>query len=135
MEKHDLDKAKILKHQDLVVYRKAFEASMRIFDLSTNFPKEEVYSLTDQIRRSSRSVSANIAEAWRKRKYSAAFAAKLNDAEGEAAETETWVEYAVRREYLDRKVAKEIYLEYEEIIAMLVSMRTNPEKWTLTGKQ
>lgn len=135
MEKYVVDKAKILKHQDLVVYRKAFEASMRIFDLSTNFPKEEIYSLTDQIRRSSRSVSANIAEAWRKRKYSAAFAAKLNDAEGEAAETETWVEYAVRCDYLDREIAKEIYLEYEEIIAMLVSMRTNPEKWTLANKK
>jgi four helix bundle protein len=108
---------------------------MRIFDLSANFPKEEIYSLTDQIRRSSRSVAANIAEAWRKRKYSAAFAAKLNDAEGEAAETETWVKYAVRCEYIDREIAKEIYLEYEEMFAMLVSMRTGPEKRTLSGKK
>lgn len=81
--------SKILKHQDLTVYRKAFEASMPIFDVTKTFPKEETYSLTDQVRRSSRSVSANVAEAWRKRRYTAAFIAKLNDAEGEAAETET----------------------------------------------
>ncbi|MGB7209046.1 MAG: four helix bundle protein [Pyrinomonadaceae bacterium] len=80
---------KILRHQDLIVYRKAFEAAMRIFEISKSFPKEETYSLTDQIRRSSRSVPANIAEAWRKRRYVAAFISKLNDAEGEAAETQT----------------------------------------------
>ena len=123
---------KIIRHQDLVVYRKAFEVSMRIFDLSKGFPREETYSLTDQIRRSSRSVPANIAEAWRKRKYAAAFAAKLNDAEGEAAETETWIEYAVRCEYLNREKAKELFLAYEEVIAMLVSMRNKPEQWILS---
>jgi four helix bundle protein len=86
---------KILRHQDLIVYRKAVEAAMQIFEISKTFPKEETYSLTDQIRRSSRSVSANIAEAWRKRRYVAAFISKLNDAEGEAAETQTWLEFAV----------------------------------------
>lgn len=80
---------KISRHQDLNVYKRAFAAAMRIFELSKNFPKEEIYSLTDQIRRSSRSVCANIAEAWRKRRYEAAFVAKLNDAEGESAETQT----------------------------------------------
>jgi len=73
---------KILRHQDLIVYRKAFEATMEIFEISKSFPKEETYSLTDQIRRSTRSVPANIAEAWRKRRYVAAFISKLNDAEG-----------------------------------------------------
>jgi four helix bundle protein len=80
--------AKIIWHQDLEVYRKAFEAALQIFELSKQFPKEETFSLTDQIRRSSRSVCANIAEAWRKRRYVAAFVSKLNDVEGEAAETQ-----------------------------------------------
>jgi four helix bundle protein len=78
---------KIEKHTDLAVYKKAFDAAMAIFVVSQKFPREETYSLTDQIRRSSRSVCTNIAEAWRKRRYEAAFVAKLSDAEGEAAET------------------------------------------------
>lgn len=104
---------------------------MQIFELSKSFPREETYSLTDQIRRSSRSVPANIAEAWRKRRYLAAFISKLNDAEGEAAETQTWLEVAVRCSYVDREKAKDLFLEYEEIISMLVSMANNPEKWIL----
>ena len=85
---------KILRHQDLEDYKKAFDLAMQIFDISKTFPKEETYSLTDQIRRSSRSVCANLAEAWRKRRYEAAFISKLSDAEGEAAETQTWLEFA-----------------------------------------
>ena len=120
---------KILRHQDLLVYKKAMEATMKIFELSKSFPKEETYSLTDQIRRSSRSVPANIAEAWRKRRYKAAFIAKLNDAEGEAAETQTWLEVSARCGYVSREAAKELYLEYDEIISMVVSMENNPQKW------
>lgn len=108
---------------------------MSIFELTRSFPKEETYSLTDQIRRASRSVAANIAEAWRKRRYTAAFIAKLNDAEGEAAETETWIEYSVRCNYVEREIAKELFLEYEEIIAILVSMRNKPESWTVGPKK
>lgn len=108
---------------------------MRIFDLSKTFPREETYSLTDQIRRSSRSVSANIAEAWRKRLYAAAFVAKINDAEGEAAETETWIEYSVRCAYLDREIAKELYVQYEEVISILVSMRNKPDDWIIGGNE
>jgi four helix bundle protein len=104
---------------------------MKIFELSKRFPKEETYSLTDQVRRSSRSVPANIAEAWRKRRYSAAFISKFNDAEGEAAETETWVEIAVRCNYLERETAKEIFGEYEEIISILVAMSNSPDDWVL----
>lgn len=104
---------------------------MQIFELSKSFPKEETYSLTDQIRRSSRSVPANIAEAWRKRRYVASFINKLNDAEGEAAETQTWLECSVRCDYVEREKAKCLFLEYEEIISMLVSMANNPEKWIL----
>ena len=122
---------KILRHQDLLVYRKSIEAAMQIFELSKSFPKEETYSLTDQIRRASRSVPANIAEAWRKRRYKAAFISKLNDAEGEAAETQTWLEVAVRCEYVARETAKEIFHEYDEMIAMLVSMANNSDKWIL----
>ena len=77
---------KITRHQELDVYKKAFEAAMTIFEISKAFPREETYSLTGQIRRSSRSVNANLAEAWRKRRYKAAFISKLNDSEGEAAE-------------------------------------------------
>lgn len=121
----------VTKHQDLDAYRKAFESAMRIFELSKSFPKEETYSLTDQIRRSSRSVCANLAEAWRKRRYQAAFVSKLSDAEGEAAETQTWIEFAVKCGFLERETAKELFLEYDEILSMLVSMINSSSKWVL----
>lgn len=92
---------KILKHTELEVYKKAFDAATDLYHISKSFPKEETYSLTDQIRRSSRSVCANLAEAWRKRRYEAAFIAKLSDAECEAAETQVWLEFAVKCGYLD----------------------------------
>ena len=104
---------------------------MAFFRTSKEFPKEEVYSLTDQGRRSSRSVCANLAEAWRKRKYEAAFVAKLSDSEAEAAETQTWIQFAVECEYLDRTEASALYKEYDEIIAMLVAMARDSKKWTL----
>ena len=93
---------KIQQHTDLEVYEKGFDAAMLIFWTSKNFPKEETYSLTDQIRRSSRSVCANLAEAWRKRRYKAAFISKLSDAESEAAETQVWIEFAMKCGYLER---------------------------------
>jgi four helix bundle protein len=96
---------KIENHTDLLVYQKAFDAAMRIFELSKLFPKEETYSLTDQIRRSSRSVCANLAEGWRKRRYQAVFINKLADTEGEAAETQAWLEFAVKCKYLKRDEA------------------------------
>lgn len=122
---------KITRHQELEVYKRGFEAAMAIFMASKGFPKEETYSLTDQIRRSSRSVCANLAEAWRKRRYGAAFVAKLNDVEGEAAETQTWLEFAVRCEYLNRDEAVRLYKEYDELIAMLTAMINKPEAWVL----
>ena len=89
----------VKKHQDLAIYKIAFDAAMEIFMLSKKFPYEERFSfLTDQVRRSSRSVCANMAEAWRKRRYQAAFIAKLSDCEAEAAETQTWIEFAVKCE-------------------------------------
>src|SRR4051795_5526906 len=103
---------RIQSHTELDVYRAAFDASMQIFEMSKGFPKEETYSLTDQIRRSSRSVCANLAEAWRKRRYEAAFVAKLGDSEAEAAETQTWIQFAVKCEYLPRDTGEELYREY-----------------------
>jgi four helix bundle protein len=105
---------KIKRHQDLEVYKKAFSAAMEIFEISKKFPKEETYSLTDQIRRSSRSVCSNTAEAWRKRRYEAAFVSKLNDAEGEAAKTQTWLEFSVRCSYIERKMGLRLFKEYDE---------------------
>ena len=124
------EEMKILRHHDLDVYRKAFEHSMEIFSLSKHFPIEETYSLTDQIRRSSRSVCANLAEAWRKRRYQAAFCSKLSDAEAEVAETQTWIEFSCRCKYLDRKTARALFAAYDEVLAMLVSMINGPEKWS-----
>ncbi len=109
------------------VYEKAFDAAMHIFELSKRFPKEETYSLTDQIRRSSRSVCANSAEAWRKRRYEAAFVSKLSDSETEAAETQVWLEFAVKCGYLNRDDGRSLYGTYDEIIATIVGMITHPE--------
>src|SRR5687767_4240175 len=94
----------IRRHTDLEVFQRAFAAAMRIFELSRKFPPEERYSLTDQGRRSSRSVCANAAEGWRKRRYTAAFVSKLSDSEGEAAETQVWLQFAVACGYIDRNV-------------------------------
>ena len=104
---------------------------MTLFELSKKFPREEMYSLTDQGRRSSRSVAANITEAWRKRRYEAAFIAKLSDAETEAAETQTWLRFAQRCGYLAQEQAAALEDEYEQIIRMLVSMMANANKWIL----
>ncbi len=104
---------------------------MEVFRESRSFPQEERYSLTDQIRRSSRSVSANITEAWRKRRYPLAFVAKLSDAEGEAAETQTWLQFAVECESIDKSKAKLLYAEYDAILGMIVRMISNPDSWIL----
>ena len=122
---------KIQRHTDLQVYKKAFDAAMLIFQESKKFPKEETYSLTDQIRRSSRSVCANLAEAWRKRRYKAAFIAKLSDAESEAAETQVWIEFAVACGYLERDRVDLLYQAYDEILRMLVAMINRPQSWVI----
>ncbi|MEX2142864.1 MAG: four helix bundle protein [Pirellulales bacterium] len=122
---------RIQRHTELQVYQRAFDAAMQIFELSRRFPKEETYSLTDQIRRSSRSVCANIAEAWRKRRYEAAFISKLSDSETEASETQVWLEFAVKCGYLDRDAATQLYKQYEEITRMLVDMINHSKDWLL----
>ena len=127
-------KTKVVRHTDLEVYQRAFVVAMQVFHLSKTFPKEEKYSLTDQGRRSSRSVAANIAEAWRKRRYPASFVSKLNDAEGEAAETQTWLQFAVECDYANAETTRALYAEYDSVIAMLVNMQNHPENWTLTKR-
>lgn len=122
---------RIKTHRDLEVYGKAFDAAMAILELSKRFPKEETYSLTDQIRRSSRSVCANLAEAWRKRRYEAHFISKLSDSETEAAETQVWLEFAVKCDYVDREKAAELYKTYDEVIGTIVGMINHSESWIL----
>jgi four helix bundle protein len=121
----------IRHHWELDVYKLAMEMSRDVFQISKSFPKEETYSLTDQIRRSSRSVSAQIAEAWRRRKYEAVFVNKLNEAEGEAAETQTWLEHAVQCEYVPAAKARELHRLCNRILGKLVTMGNKPEAWVL----
>lgn len=123
--------ARIVKHSDLNVYKLSFEGGMAVYELTKSFPKEEMYSLTDQIRRSSRLVSGNLAEAWRKRRYEKAFISKLNDAEGEAAETQTWLEYALACNYISENVFSSLNEKYNQIIGMIVAMINNPKSWIL----
>jgi four helix bundle protein len=104
---------------------------MEIFSLTKSFPKDEIYSLTSQILRSSRSVSANIAEAFRKRRYEKAFVSKLSDSEAEAAETQVWLDYSFECGYINSEIHSKYIAEYEKIIGKLVMMMYHPEKWTL----
>lgn len=120
-------------HKDLIVYQKAFDAAMEIYHLSKIFPFEEKYSLIDQIRRSSRSVCGNISEAWRKRRYEKLFVNKLIDAEGEAAETQNWLDFAFACNYIEEKKYKELYIKYDEILAMLVKMTKDSKNWTFNS--
>jgi four helix bundle protein len=113
--------------RDLIVYKKAFDAAMKIFEISKTFPKEERYSLTDQIRRSSRSVCANISEAWRKRKYKAVFLNKLTDSGQEAAETQTWLEFSLACNYIDKQDFTMMFKDYEEIFAMFYNMEAKAD--------
>ena len=102
---------------------------MFIFELSKLFPGEEMYSLTDQIRRSSRSVSGNISEAFRKRRYPKSFVAKLSDAEGEAAETQVWLEYSLKCGYIKEDIYTELDDKYDHIISMIINMISKPQNW------
>ncbi len=122
---------KIRSHRHMKVWQKAMDAAMAVFDVTKHFPSEERFSLTDQVRRSSRSTPAQISEAWRKRRYAAAFVSKLNDAESEAAETQTHIELARRCKYLSDPKATELDGVFEEILSMLATMGNHPEKWCL----
>ena len=129
-EKPNMEKKKTIRHfRDLLVYRRAFKAAMRIFQLTKSFPNEEKFSLIDQIRRASRSVCSNIAEAWRKRRYEGVFKNKLTDAMQEASEAQCWLEFSLACEYIDEKTFQELDAEYEEIISMLNSMELSADKF------
>jgi four helix bundle protein len=116
---------------ELDAYKLAKGGRQRIFELSRNFPKEEMYSLTDQIRRASRSVCAHIAEAWGRRRYRADFINKLNMAESEARETQCWLETAVECEYVTQDIGQELFQLYNNSIGKLVTMENNPDTWLL----
>jgi four helix bundle protein len=124
----------IRSYKDLRVYQNSVESAMKIFELTKTFPVEERYSLVDQIRRSSRSVCANIAEAWRKRRYKAAFIAKMSDAESEAAETQVWLEFAARCNYMKASLVSEIESAYDQIIGQIVKMIEEAHKWIIRAK-
>ena len=123
--------AQIRTHYDLEVFQLAVDATNRIFDLSKDFPMEERYSLTDQIRRSSRSVAVNIAEAWRKRRYRAAFIRQLNIGEAEAAETQVWLDFCQDCNYLESEQVIELKKVYDQMIGKIVMMIRNPDPWIL----
>jgi len=115
--------------RDLIVYQKAYKLAMEIFEISKNFPKEEKYSLTDQIRRSSRSVTSNIAEAWARKRYVKAFVNKLIDSLGEEFETEVWLDYSKDSKYITDSIHSDMMNRYDEVRKMLISMINHPEKW------
>jgi four helix bundle protein len=121
----------IKSHRGLIVYQKAFNCAMEIFRLTKLFPKEETYSLIDQIRRSSRSVNSNLAEAFRRRQYSKSFCSKLSESEAEAAETQNWLDFSMECQYLSSEDHRILNIEYDKIIGMLINMQKNPEKWTI----
>jgi len=123
--------SKIKTHKDLEVFQLSFSSGMEVFEMTKSFPKEETYSLTDQIRRSSRSVSGNLAEAFRKRRYPKHFISKLSDSEGEAAETQVWLDYALACKYINKKLHEELTDKYDHILAMLVNMIRKPENWSV----
>ena len=120
---------RVADYKDLRVYQSAFESAAEIFELSKKFPPEEKYSLTDQIRRASRSICANIAEAWRKRRYEAAFVSKLSDADTEAAETEVWLSFASRHGYLDPATQADYADRYDHICRQLRRMMDEAPRW------
>jgi four helix bundle protein len=124
------EKKKIIKSfRDLVVYQLSFEKAMDIYKITKTFPKEELFSLTDQIRRSSRSVCSNLAEAWRKRRYPAVFINKLSDAAQEAAETQTWLDFALSCTYISKQDYEHLNTSYEQIFAMLWKMQNTASRF------
>ena len=125
---------RIRYHWQLDVYKLSVEAAMEIFELSKKFPREEMYSLTDQMRRSSRSVSGQLGEGWRKRRYEAAFISKLVDAQGEAGETLVWLDYSVKCGYMTQQDGRKLHRTYDRIIGKLVNMENNSGPWLLGRK-
>ena len=124
---------RIVSYRELRVFQNAMDVAMEIFEVTKGFLFEEKYFMVDQMRRSSRSVCANIGEAWRKRRYKAAFVAKLSDAESEACETQVWVEFARRCAYLDNESCQDLDSNYDQIIGQIVKMISEADKWLIKG--
>ena len=122
-----------MRFQDLLAYQKSFSLAMRIFEITKLFPKEEMYSLTDQIRRSSRSVPANIAEAYRKRVYPKSFHSKLTDSDAENSETQVWLEFSFKCNYINEVIYNELLNESNEVGKLINYMILNPQKFGVTG--
>lgn len=116
-------------YEDLIVYQVSYRLAMEIFEISNTFPKEEKYSLTDQIRRASRSVSVNIASAYRRRKYPKHFSSKITDANEECTETQVWLDFSRDCKYVSIEARNKLFSEYEAVGRMLSSMADNPEKF------
>ena len=125
----ELKMSQINSFRDLIVFQKAYKLAMDIFKITKSFPKEEKYSLTDQIRRSSRSITTNIAEAWAKKIYIKHFVSKLSDSLGEEYETEVWLDYSRDCEYINMETYEKLITVYDEVRKMLISMINNPEKF------
>jgi four helix bundle protein len=121
----------IRSFKELRVWQNAMDAAMLVFELTKQFPAAERFSMANQFRRASRSVATHIAEAWRKRRYQAAFVSKLNDAEGEAAECQTWVDLAVRCGYVKQAEAANLDQRYDLILSQLVVMIERPSVWVV----
>ena len=122
-----------MRFQDLLAYQKSFSLAMRIFEMTKSFPKEEMYSLTDQIRRSSRSFPANIAEAYRKRVYPKSFHSKLTDSDAENSETQVWLEFSFKCNYINEAIYNELLNESNEVGKLINYMILNPQKFGVTG--
>jgi len=122
-------------YRELDVYQNAMNLAMKVFEQTKHWPSEERFNLIDQIRRSSRSVCTNLAEAWRKRRDQAAFVAKLSDSETEAAESQVSAEIAMRCRYWDEKLFREIDEGYEKVIAQIIRMADQPEKWLIKPRK
>lgn len=118
-----------MKFQDLLAFQKSFSLAMKIFEITKSFPKEEMYSLTDQIRRSSRSVPANIAEAYRKRVYPKHFHSKLTDSDAENSETQVWMEFSLKCNYINESIYNELLNESNEVGKLINFMILNPQKF------
>lgn len=118
-----------MKFQNLLAYQKSFSLAMKIFNITKSFPKEEMYSLTDQIRRSSRSVPANIAEAYRKRDYPKHFYSKLTDSDAENSETQVWLEFALKCNYINENTHNKLLNESNEVGKLINYMILNPQKF------
>ena len=116
-------------YRELRVYQLAFETALRVFEISKKFPPDERYSVTDQVRRSSRAVCSNIAEAWRKRRYPASFVSKLSDSDSESAETAVWLDFCKAFGYIAEQERAELTDHYDHICSQLAIMMAEPEKW------